>query len=475
MMLSVLLLSSSILVTHAPGWSAPMITTDLWNYGFQYKTIEVIDSLIHQSWNNFNQGTRVGYKVYLPDGTVIFPETMISGDVWSSYVNSTIANSDSVVITWREGSPAYYTVRESDGSEAVPTSLYIPDPWMNQPGVYSSGDSLGRIHSTFVISDAGTQRVCYRVFEPGVGEVWRDTIPGSNSMPRILVDGTRVHIVFRGEDLWPDYIQYDLEGNVTVPTVSLAEDLIQFISGYTLALDSDRNLYTLLKLARSWTYLSLFKIDGETGDILIDDKEIWDPIYSCGDPIILPGSTDDMMYLLWRESEQDYMRHVKFAIIDTNGDFIEAPYSAYDYTDERIQHIQVLKATVNEDRDIFAIWNQGDVGVGGYWIVMGWFDHNWVGVSEDEEEQNGSTSFDLVPSLNPFYGSVVITAGSDPLPGQLLVYAMSGRLLRTLYQNGEGSFLWDGCDAEGNDLPSGSYIIQGASAYSRASTVLVKL
>ena len=67
-MLSTLFLSCSILVTHAPGWSELTITTDLWSYGFQYKTIEVSDSLIHQSWDHFNQETRVGYKVYKPDG-----------------------------------------------------------------------------------------------------------------------------------------------------------------------------------------------------------------------------------------------------------------------------------------------------------------------------------------------------------------------------------------------------------------------
>lgn len=51
--------------------------------------------------------------------------------------------------------------------------------------------------------------------DPGVGEIWRDTITASIGGQRVLVDGDRVHIVFRGEDQWPDYIQYDLDGNVT--------------------------------------------------------------------------------------------------------------------------------------------------------------------------------------------------------------------------------------------------------------------
>ena len=32
---------------------------------------------------------------------------------------------------------------------------------------------------------------------------------------------------------------------------------------------------------------------------------------------------------------------VYFAVIDTEGDFIEAPYPAYDYTDEEVQEITI--------------------------------------------------------------------------------------------------------------------------------------
>lgn len=218
-------------------------------------------------------------------------------------------------------------------------------------------DSLGRIHSCFVISDADTNRVCYGVFEPGASEVWRDTVPGSHSIPGILVDGSRVHIVIRGEDLWPDYIQYDLEGNITVPPVDLAEDLVQFQQGFSLALDGNGDLYAFLVLLRSYLYLSLFKIDGETGDILIEDMEIWDPGYSANDPIVLPTPSGDMMYLLWRNREETYYKQIYFAVIDTDGNFIETPYSAYDYSDEEQQQLSVLDATCNDSGDVFAIWS----------------------------------------------------------------------------------------------------------------------
>ncbi len=479
MMFSAMILSCSILVTHAPGWSFPIITVDMWGYiSGQRKTLQVTGTdTLHQAWDHFNQETRVGYKVYLFDGTEIYPETMISDDVWSGYITSTIVASDSVTVMWRQGSPAYYTVREHDGEEAVPTSLYIPDPWVSYASIHSSSDSLGRIHSVFEISDGTSGRACcYGVFEPGVGEIWRDTIPCSFSTPRILVDGDRVHIVFRGEDQWPDYIQYDLDGIVTVPTVSLIEDLIQFITTYGIAVDNEGNLYCffILLCSTGGHHLSLFKINGETGEVLISDKLIRD-YGNMEFPNILSTPSGDSFYLLWIESYSAAEYFIMFAMIDQNGDFIEEPYAAYDYTDEDVQNLEVLTATTNEDGDIFAIWNQGDMEVGGYWIVMGWFDHNWLGIGEEAEEAVAPGGITLSPSMNPFSESISIVVESDPLPGQLVVYDISGRMVRVLYENEGNSFLWDGCDSEGTELPAGNYIIRGASAGSNACVTVVKL
>jgi len=478
-MLSAIILSGSILVTHAPGWSEPMITVDMWSYfSGQSKTIQIIGSdTLHQSWDSFNQDTRIGYKVYLPDGSVVYPETMISNNAWSINPTSSLLGTDSISIIWRQGGPAYYTVREDDGSEVVPTSLYIPDPWPISPNVCSSSDSLGRIHSCFVISDAGTNRVCYGVFEPGGGELWRDTIPGSHSIPRILVDGSRVHIVFRGEDLWPDYIQYDLEGNITVSTVSLIEDLLQFSHSFTLALDSDRNLFCFLQITDDLTgnRITLFKLDGETGEILISDKVISsEGNRQCQQ--ILPTPEGDSFYLMWTAPmEGGSPRHIKFAIIDTDGNFIEEPYSAYDYSDEEVQNLEVLTSTTNEDGDIFAIWSQGDVEIGGYWIVMGWFDHNWVGIEECEGEPEYSGDIDLHPSMNPFTESVSMIVDVDPAPEQLTVYDLSGRIVRTLFRGADGTFLWDGCDSYGNEVPAGNYIVRANSEHQSAPIQIVKI
>ena len=82
-------------------------------------------------------------------------------------------NEDSVALFWREGVPVWYSLRNSVGSELVPACLLFPDSYVNRPNVEASSDSLGRIHCVFEIS-AG---VCYAVYDPGTGEMFRDTIP----------------------------------------------------------------------------------------------------------------------------------------------------------------------------------------------------------------------------------------------------------------------------------------------------------
>ena len=473
-MLTVLLLSSSILVTHAPGWSYPIITEDLWSFSSeQGKSVIVVNGdTLHQFWEGFNQETRIGYKVYLPDGSVIFPETMVSSDAWSINPTATLIHSDSIAGFWRQGSPAWYCLRDSIGGEVVPGSLFQSDPYFNRPNVEVASDSLGRVHAVTVIAEG----VLYTVSEPGVGEVWRDTVPDSYNEPAgVQVDGNHVHIWYRESPYIPAYIQYDLEGNITIPTVTMVEDLTFFSHNFATALDENGDCYLFAKVSRNRNYISLFKVDGATGVILINDHEIETPGTSETSLVILPDPSGIKLHMMWLATDGQGGHWVYHSVIDTDGDYIEVPHAVYDYTDEEIQNISVLEATINDFGDIFAIWSQGDVEVGGYWIVMGWFDHNWVGIEEEGSSPIEQSAFHLVHSGNPFSESIMISTEGFPVPGQLAVYDLSGRIVRTLFRNGSDSFLWDGCSSSGDELPAGSYIIEGASEGRMASVQVIKL
>jgi hypothetical protein len=462
-------------MTHAPGWSDPIITEDMWSYSSQqHKSIQVTGTdTLHQAWGDFNQETRIGYKVYLPDGTVLFPETMISNQAWSGYITSCLVNKDSVALFWREGAPAWHTIRDSSGAELVPTSLLIPDSYVSRPRVEASSDSLGRIHASFEISCG----VCYAVFEPGVGEVFRDTIPGSiHDISNICVDGNRVHLVYLADFALPAYIQYDLEGNIVIPPVELVQGLDFFTHWSSATVDSDNNFCCFLRYSRigvTGCVLSFIKVDSETGDVLVL-KEIETPGLITSYPTILPCPGRDTFYLMWLAHWQGE-HYVYFAIIDKDGNFIEEPYAAYDYSDEELQQLASLEATVNDDGDVFAIWGQGDVEVGGYWIVMGWFDHNWVSNEETTAVTVVAEPFSLAASSNPFTESVTVTVAGSEVPPELVVYDITGRAVRRLTGVGDGSFFWDGCDSEGNELPAGAYNISGSCAGVTAATIVVKL
>ena len=81
----------------------------------------------------------------------------------------------------------------------------------------------------------------------------------------------------------------------------------------------------------------------------------------------------------------------------------------------------------------------------------------------------------LHPSANPFSSSVTITCEGEALPGQLMVYDLTGRLIRSLSDRQGSSFLWDGHDGSGEEVPTGTYLIQGAVEGRVSSLRVVKL
>jgi len=56
-----------------------------------------------------------------------------------------------------------------------------------------------------------------------------------------------------------------------------------------------------------------------------------------------------------------------------------------------------------------------------------------------------------------------------------MVYDASGRLIRSLSNRVESSFLWDGADASGSQVPVGAYLVLGAVSGHATSIRLVRL
>jgi hypothetical protein len=317
--------------------------------------------------------------------------------------------------------------------------------------------------------------IVYNIFEPGAGEVWRDTIPDSMDAANILVDGSRVHIVFL-RDFWdPYYIQYDLECNVVIPPVMLMNDVQFFSTFWTMAVDLNGDLYCLFRFPREYYYISLFKIEASTGDILIYDMEIWSHATGGIFQYILATPSGDKFYLTWIEDDSGgWPKYIMFAVMDTNGDFIEEPYAAYDYTDEDPEQLSLLSAVTNSDGDVFAIWDAYFEEEEGFYIVMGWFDHNWLGI-EDDSVSVTPQEVSLTVSSNPFKDILVIEADGFGESPEMQVFDVSGRLVCTLCP-GEGcTYTWDGSDSGGSELPAGTYIIRAETPDSQAAVKVVKL
>lgn len=472
-----ILITALTAVIPGPGWSDPVISIETPDWDYHRKDLVVTDgNHVHQIWNNYEGEARIGYNVVLSDGTVLVPDTLISRDSFSGHPSASYAPDSGFIGFWREGAAKWYSVKDHEGNTVVPATFYSSEGYSSWFRIDSSLDSLGRVH---MVWDSGPE-VCYSILEPGMGELWRDTIPDSQQQALVLVDGNRVHIKFNGPDQWADYIQYDLNGNVTVPTVSLSEDLADATNRCSMEVDGFHNVYIIVSEGPEGgpLELRLYKIDGYTGDVLIDGLLLYTPpgihLHS---PHIIASPSGDSLYLVWIEDEvsSGFMKLIKFAIIDTNGDFIEEPYIAYDYTDEDPEDLRELAVHTNHKGDIFAIWSEYFPSIEKAYIVLGWFDHNWLSIEEESESTDPEYGIDIQASANPFCENVEMTVTGDCIPGQLSIYDLSGRIVRTLNITGNGIFFWDGCDPYGNEVPAGNYIVRANSEHHSASIQIIKI
>ena len=122
----------------------------------------------------------------------------------------------------------------------------------------------------------------------------------------------------------------------------------------------------------------------------------------------------------------------------------------------------------------------------GYWVawladgatypVLAWVDRATVtGIGSEAGEPGQSLT--LLPSSNPFSGSLTIVVTGSTGPFEVQVYDLSGRLLATLPPGPEGSSpdVWDGTDCSGSPAPRGAYILRATSGDLTAVTRVVKL
>ncbi|NLP04648.1 hypothetical protein GX411_01680, partial [Candidatus Fermentibacteria bacterium] len=299
-------------------------------------------------------------------------------------------------------------------------------------------------------------------------EVFRDTIPQSMGYSLLDVDGDRVHVLYKSSADWmPRYAQYDLDGNQTLGPIEFADPTGQQVNNrWSLCSDYQGNACVFeMELIGTGFYLIFYRIDRATGELLVDGRIIYSPPYqsSVFNPVVNQGPWAGSLHLVWTEEDDnsgDY-RLIRHAIIDLEGDFIVEPYTAYDYTDEDPENISYMVAASNEAGDLFVAYSEGDPSLPGYWIRLGWLDHNWLGVVDDSSSTAGPPLL-LSSSCNPFSSSVTIVCEGEILPGQLMVYDITGRLIRSLSDRQGSSFNWDGHDGSGTEVPAGTYLIQGA-------------
>jgi len=475
-----LLLLSCFAVTVGPGWSEPFVVTDSANTArreqFLYRD-EIGRN--HLVWAGFNDEKRIAYKMFSTDGgTELYPETMISRDVSSPYLSPIVTIGDSLYAFWRESTPVYSAARSlADGSEVLPATHLLTTSTMI-PQVRSSPDSLGRLHVLYNGGFEGME-VFYAVWSPspdsGFTTEYEWIIEGADDGGVILVDGDRVHVVVQ-DSLVHDYmyIQFDLEGNTVVPLTdfTLQSDIGNCGRFPKLQVDSSGDL--LIVEEAYWDpneAIFLWKIDGETGDLMIDMQPLVIrnyPIIDTSDEVVLrPTPVADHFYLCWACGFDT--NKIYYLIFDTNGEITNNWNVAYDYSDEDPEDTRFIHGEVDTAGNLYLIFSQGETEpyLGAY-PTFGWFDYSTLGIEDSASDMSCDALFTV--SQNPVTGSVTVFSDIDS-PISLRVFDLAGREVSSISVS-DGVGVWNGTSFSGVRLPAGVYSITDNDDFSRTVTLL---
>ena len=472
--MNLLLLLACLRVTPSPGWSDPVVVTDsamAWSY---QQSMQMDDQgRFHLVWGGYKDGPRIGYKMFDLDGTTLFPDTMISRDVTSAY-NSTTTMGDSLFAFWRESDPVYYAIRSlSDGSEITPAT-YLFTTYTMYGYIRACPDSLGRLH---VLYNDGSD-IIYSVWNPAPGSgfitEYEWMIEGAIAGGVLLVDGDRVHVVVQDTLNWDfSYLQYDLEGNTVVPLTdfTLSGDL--WASRFPgLIVDPDRNLLIVDEASfwKSDKAFYLWKLNGETGELMIEQKAlVWPQIPDMDTSksfVVGPTLDTDHFYLCWTDGY--YENKIYNMVFDSDGEVVLDWHIAYDYTDEDPEDLDEMDGAVDDAGNLYVVYSQVETEPEiNYFPTFGWFDYDYLGIAEE-----GSRP---VRSGFSFSGNPVRTSVTVHVPGMssgvLRVYDLAGREVSSIKVS-DGSGVWYGRDARGERLPAGVYTVVAPGGVARRLTLL---
>ncbi|MEA3265970.1 MAG: hypothetical protein U9P42_03380 [Candidatus Fermentibacteria bacterium] len=469
-----ILLLTCLGVTPGPGWSNPILVTDSANTNrrVQYLHLDALGRF-HLVWAGFNDDARIGYKVFSLDGTELYPETMISRDMFSLYL-STMIMGDSLMSFWRESLPIYYATRSlADGSEITPaTYLFTTDTLY--PIIRACPDSLGRVH---VLYNIGSD-VIYAVWTPAPGSgfiteyEWK--IKGADDGGVLLVDGNRVHVVVMDPVYHTyEYLQYDLEGNITIPLLDFTDNELYCSRFPELNIDSSGNLMIVESVsgASQGARFVLWKIHRNTGEVIVDEKTLVTaeiPVMDVSNHFILrhlPGTEE--FYLCWTNG--NWVNKVFNLLMDEDGNVLVDWHIAYDYSDEYPEDVRGIDGVVDDDGNLYIVYVQTETEPEiDYFPTFGWFNHDYLGV--DGNDVPISPLVSLTASPNPSGGSVQFFFNCDDST-PLRVFDINGREVSSITVT-DGTAIWNGDDFTGKRLPAGIYNIVSISGFVEQITLL---
>jgi hypothetical protein len=465
------LIFACIGVVPSPGWSNPVLVTDSANSTRRLQFINRdSQGRFHLVWEGYNgQTARIAYKMFDINGSTLYPETMISRNTVSAYLSEVVMG-DSLFVFWREYNPIYYAIRSlTDGSEIVPATYLFTTSTMF-PYIRACPDSLGRMHVLYNVGDD----VYYAVWTPAPGSgfitdyEWK--VEGADAGGVLLVDGNRVHLVVQ-DSLVHDYLylQYDLEGNTTVPLTDFTDGSYECSRFPELCLDPYGNL---MVIEDSWPAYLMWKVDKSNGATLVNAAYL---VIECLPEMGLSTSRivrqipgEDKYYLTWCYSGPHDDHRVFNLVFDSDGNVLVDWHIAYNYDGEISEDLREIDGVTDDNGNLYIIYSQAETEpvLGGY-PTFGWFDYDYVSIEQQQTAAVPGDGFSF--SCNPVTGSVTVQTSSESQT--LRVFDISGREVSSIVVS-DGVGTWSGTGFSGERLSAGIYNIIGDSGVLQRITLL---
>ncbi|MFA6619447.1 MAG: FlgD immunoglobulin-like domain containing protein, partial [Candidatus Neomarinimicrobiota bacterium] len=267
------------------------------------------------------------------------------------------------------------------------------------------------------------------------------------------------------------YLQYDLDGNTTVPLTDFTDGDLECSRFPELILDPDGNLMVIEDSYPGYFLWKLDKLNGSTmiNELLLVAESLPEMSYGIFRTLNKVPEKDEY-FLTWTHNWGGGIHRIYNLVFDSEGSVLVDWHIAYNYDYEDPEDLYHIDGVTDEAGNLYVVYSQVETEPQiDYFPTFGWFDYDYVSIGQQQTAVVPGVGFSF--SCNPVTGSVTVQTTSESQT--LRVFDISGREVSSISVS-DGADTWSGTGFCGERLPTGIYNIVAESGFIQRITLLGK-